>query len=198
MVLPVVMGLAQLAPSILGLFSKNETAGKAAEVVSGVARAVTGKSGDDDALAALKADPALLLQYQQMVSAQAVELYQEETKRLEAVNATMRAEATSADPFVRRWRPFFGYVVALTWAVLMVAIGIVIVMSPLDAPGVIAATAQLSAMWGIALAVLGVAVHERSKDKQTAAGRTPDGIMAALARKIGGPGSQSGAGPGAG
>jgi hypothetical protein len=178
--LPVILGLAQLAPAIMGLFSKNESASKAAEVVSSVARAVTGAPSDDDALQALKADPAKLLEYQNAVNAQALSLYQEETKRLEAVNATIRAEAASGDAYVRRWRPTFGYCVALTWVTLMGACSYVIVTDPAQAGTVIAAMGSLSAMWGIALAVLGVAVHERSKDKQVAAGQSPLGVFSGL------------------
>jgi hypothetical protein len=178
---PAILGLAQLAPAIMGLFSKSESANKAAEVVSSVAKAVTGAPTEDAALQALKADPAKLLEYQNAVNAQALSLYQEETKRLEAVNETIRAEAASGDAYVRRWRPTFGYCVALTWVTLMVACSYVIVTDPAQAGTVIAAMGSLSAMWGIALAVLGVAVHERSKDKQVAAGQTPPaGPLAAL------------------
>lgn len=175
------LGLAQLAPSIMGLFTKNETAGRAAEVVSSVARTVTGKDTDDGALEALKANPALLVEYQRAVDAHALAIFQEETKRLQAVNETIRAEAASGDAYVRRWRPTFGYCVALTWVTLMGACSYVIVTDPAQAGTVIAAMGSLSAMWGIALAVLGVAVHERSKDKQVAAGQTPPaGPLAAL------------------
>ncbi len=38
-----------------------------------------------------------------------------ETARLAEVNQTVRAEYGSQDPFVRRWQPLFGYMIALTW-----------------------------------------------------------------------------------
>lgn len=178
--MPALLALAQLAPSILGLFTGNKTATKAAEVVSTVAQAVTGQGTDEGALAALKADPAKLLEYQNAVNAQALSLYQEETKRLEAVNETIRAEAASGDPFVRRWRPFFGYCVALTWVALMGAAAWVIATEPAQAGNVITAMSNLSAMWAVALAVLGVSVYQRSVDKQVAAGAPPPSLLANL------------------
>lgn len=182
--LPAILGLAQLAPSIIGLFTNNKTAAKAADTVSTVARAVTGQDTDQGALEALKADPNKLIEYQTAVSAHALAIYQEETKRLQAVNETIRAEAASGDPYVRRWRPTFGYCVALTWVALMGAAAYVIATNPAQAGNVITAMGNLSAMWGIALAVLGVAVHERSKDKQVAAGQMPTGPFAALANLL--------------
>lgn len=180
---PVLFALAQLAPAVMGLFTKNETAGKAAEAVSTVAKAITGKGSDDEALAALKADPKLLVEYQQAMNAQAVAMYQEETKRLESVNVTIRAEAMSNDPFVRRWRPYYGYVVATTWGLQMLAVSAAIVLYPKDVPAIVAAMVSLSVMWSIALGVLGVAVHKRSNDKQVAAGQTPVGVLAGLLGK---------------
>ena len=177
---PVLLALAQLAPAVMGLFTKNETAGKAAEAVSTVAKAITGKGSDEEALAALKADPKLLVEYQQAMNAQAVAMYQEETKRLEAVNATMQAEITSGDPYVRRARPTFIYSMAASWTAQMLAMSVMIVWKPEHAAAVITAFIGLGAMWSVALAVIGVAVHKRSQDKQVAAGQTPVGVLAGL------------------
>jgi len=177
-----IYALAQLAPTVLGLFTKDETATKAAEAVSTVAQAITGKSTNDDALAALKTDPKLLIEYQNAMNAQAISMYQEETKRLESVNATIRAEAASADPFTRRWRPFYGYVVALTWGGQMGAISYLVIAEPNQVAAIINAMVALSFMWVTALSVLGVAVHERSKDKQVAAGQQPAGLLDAFRR----------------
>ncbi len=103
-----------------------------------MARTVTGTDNGADALAAVKANPALALQLQQSWLAHEVELSREETRQLAEINATMRAEAASGDGYVRCWRPTLGYAVALTWT---------------------------ATIWGIALGVLGVAVVKRSQDK---------------------------------
>ncbi len=97
------------------------------------------------------------------------------------VNATMRAETRAGDAYVRRWRPTFGYAVTAAWAMQMGAIAWAVVAHPTDAPAILAAAASLSAMWGVALAVLGVAVHERSRDKALAAGQPASGLASLAA-----------------
>jgi hypothetical protein len=88
---------------------------------------------------------------------------------LEQVNQTVRAEVASEDAYVRRWRPTFGYAVALTWSATMMAVSWAIVSDPAQAPAVIASLVNTSPIWGIALGVLGVAVVKRSQDKASAA-----------------------------
>lgn len=108
------------------------------------------------------------------------------------INKTMRAEAGSDDPFVRRWRPTWGYVCAGTWgvqslALLWVAIGAVSVIKGGGDPGPLlqgaaALAGALTVQWGMALAVLGVNVTSRSKDKQVASGQQPAGLLSFLRR----------------
>ena len=100
---------------------------------------------------------------------------------LRAVNATMRAETRAEDAYVRRWRPTFGYAVTAAWAVQTGAIAWAVVARPAEAPAILAAAASLSAMWGVALAVLGVAAHDRSRDKALAAGQPAPGLAALAA-----------------
>ena len=97
------------------------------------------------------------------------------------VNATMRAETRAEDAYVRRWRPTFGYAVTAAWALQMAAIAWAVIAHPLDAPAIFAGAASLSAMWGVALAVLGIAVHERSRDKALAAGQPAPGLASLAA-----------------
>ena len=176
----ILMALANLAPAVLPLFTKNETAHKAAETVSSVAKVLTGQATEENALKALQSDPKLLLEYQHQMNAQAAVIFEQETRRLEAVNATYRAELASGDPYVRRARPTFIYSMAASWTVQMGAASVLIVWKPEHAGAVIAALVSLQAMWATALAVVGVAVHSRSKDKQVAAGQTPVGIIAGM------------------
>ena len=106
---------------------------------------------------------------------------------LREVNATMRAETQSDDKFTRRWRPFFGYVTAVTWGLQATAIAFAIVWATLTPDQSAAIFAGLSAlmgamtvMWGIALSVLGIGVVQRSRDKAVAAGQAPPSMVEAL------------------
>jgi hypothetical protein len=156
----IALGLAQFVPGLIRWISGDDQS-KAAQVADqavSLAKTVTGRDSGADALAAIKADPALALQLQQAWMAHDLALAQEETRQLAEINATMRAEAASDDRYVRRWRPTFGYAVALTWTATMAAISWAIVAEPAQAPSIIAALVNTAPIWGIALGVLGVAV----------------------------------------
>lgn len=97
-----------------------------------------------------------------------------ETRRLEIVNKTIRNEANSFDWFVRRWRPFYGYCLAVTWTIQMIMITYYIGDALTDtnvkfaeavAP-LVSVFTIIAGMWTVALTVLGVSVHSRTKDKQ--------------------------------
>lgn len=104
---------------------------------------------------------------------------------IQAVNETMRNETNSFDAFVRRWRPFYGYCVGLSWFIQMSGITFAFVYISITSPAQLPAfTAQLAlfigslvAIWGIALAVLGVAVHKRSQDKQLSSNEAPKSLI---------------------
>lgn len=69
----IAMGLAQFAPAILKWITGSDKAAEAAGKVVEIAQAVTGKTGPD-AVAALQADPALVLQFRQAVMANETDL----------------------------------------------------------------------------------------------------------------------------
>ena len=96
------------------------------------------------------------------------------------VNASLRAEAASEDPYVRRMRPTFGYVMAATWAAQMTAVAWIVVAAPRDAAPVIDALGALSLMWSVGLSVLGVYVYKRSADKALGAGHPATGFVDTL------------------
>ncbi len=89
-----------------------------------------------------------------------------ETDILAQINQTFQAEIITTDGYVRRWRPTFGYAVAVSWFVVMMAIAYSIIFYPIEAPSVLNAMVNLSALWGIALGVLGISVVKRSQDKK--------------------------------
>jgi len=69
----VAMGLAQFAPAIIKWVSGSDKAAEAAGKVVEIAQQVTGKPADE-AVAALAADPALVIQFRQAVMAQEADL----------------------------------------------------------------------------------------------------------------------------
>lgn len=103
-----------------------------------------------------------------------------DTARLAEVNATMRAEAASEKWWVSGWRPFWGFVSALTFAfvaslVCWLAFDAVSARNQ-DAlrmvPDLVSAMAML---FGIPGAILGVASWHRGKEKRIRAGEAGGG-----------------------
>lgn len=195
----IALGIANFAAPRLAKWIFGDGGEKVANQVLDVAKVVTGKNDAGDAAAALRADPALLIEFQRQTQAMEVRLLEEETKRLEAINVTMRAEYASDDTYVKRWRPTFGYAMALTWSLQILGsmFGIIyaIIAVPAEAALILTAIGEANAatvpMWAVALSVIGVSVWKRSEDKKTAAGQ-PSGmgiLQAVTARIAGAPGA---------
>jgi len=181
----ILYGLGQFVPQLLRWAGKDNAAEVADKAVKAV-NVITGKESLEDGMEAIKANPDLLLKYQQTMNDVIIHQLDADTRALEAVNATMRAEYGSDDNYTKRWRPTMGYAVTIAWFLQMASISLTIVKDPTLAATVINAMAQLTALWGVALAILGVAVVKRSEDKQTAAGFEPAGIMGALRNAVAG------------
>lgn len=174
----------EFLPSLIRRFA-GDGAGDVAERVVGAAQVVTGAKDGEAALAALRNDPQAVIDLQRQMIAYENSLLAEDTKRLQAINETMRAEMTSGDKYVRRWRPTWGYVTAVAWVLQSLAVagavaGAVVATQNGEAAaaralltGAADLLAALTAQWGIALTVLGVNVTSRSRDKQVAAGQSP-------------------------
>jgi hypothetical protein len=168
MVLPLIIGaLAQLAPSIIGLFDSDsvDTVARISKTVSAVARAVTGQDTDDAALDILRADPELLVRYQGEMNTHAASLWAEETRRMRMVNETYRLELKSGDRFVRWMRPTFGYIMAAAFGVTMFSVCKTILFNPQDVAEVVGSVSELTGLFTTGLIVLGVYVHGRSREK---------------------------------
>jgi hypothetical protein len=82
------------------------------------------------------------------------------------VNATYRAEVSSSDAYVRRMRPTFGYMMAITWAAQMLGLAYIIVFDTGNAGFVLNAMGNLTVIWGAGLSVLGIYVYKRSEEKK--------------------------------
>lgn len=91
----------------------------------------------------------------------------EETKAAYTqVNESLRAEVASEDAYVRRMRPTFGYLMAMTWAAQMTALAYVIMFRTEQAHLVLEAMESLGTIWAVGLSVLGIYVYKRSEDKK--------------------------------
>jgi hypothetical protein len=92
---------------------------------------------------------------------------------IQQINESLRAEVASTDPYVRRMRPTFGYIIAITWAAQMFAIAYVMVFETNQAALVIEAVQSLGTIWGIGLSVLGIYVYKRSEEKRVDVASSP-------------------------
>lgn len=183
---------APLVGSLLG--------GPAGGAVGGLVAKALGTAPEPDAVAAaIKADPGTLERVRHLELEHEADLtrmhLEAETARLAEVNKTIRAEAASQDAYVRRWRPTYGYLTAAAWFFQMtgftVILGMVAYTNPSDLAAVVGALgtvlSALLGLWGVALAVLGVNISSRSKDKQVSAGQQPpQGLLSAFAKRIAG------------
>lgn len=138
---------------------------------------------------AIQADPQALVKLKQLEEENKHELrkmvIEAETARLAEINKTMRAEATAQDGYVRRWRPTFGYMVAITWFIQSVAIAWAMVAKPENAADLINAVTALTPMWGIALSILGINITSRSRDKRVQSGQDGRGFLEKLTDALG-------------
>lgn len=188
----IVAKAAPLVGSLLG--------GPAGGAVGGLVAKALGTDPTPDAVGeALKADPQALERVRKLEMENERELtrmhLEAEIARLTEVNKTMRAEVVSSDGYVRRWRPTFGYAVALAWVIQ--AFGIIgaclyaAIATPTEAGPIINAVGDmvsaLSMQWAVALSVLGVNVAKRSQDKQVASGQQPgNGLLGTLTKRLSG------------
>lgn len=169
--------VAKFAPAIGGVL-----AGPAGGAAGTVLASVFGAENDAQAVSeAIQADPKAAAKLKAAEMGHAAEMrrmvLEAETTRLAEINKTMRAELATDDKYKTWWRPTFGYMAAITWFVQGLAIVYAIIAEPMEAPKIIEAIASLGMMWSVALAVLGVQINARSKDKQTATGQVPQGLL---------------------
>lgn len=82
------------------------------------------------------------------------------------VNESLRAEVASNDPYVRRMRPTFGYMMSITWGAQMLSLAYIIVTDPGRAGDVLNAMESLATIWAVALSVMGIYVYQRSVEKR--------------------------------
>lgn len=101
---------------------------------------------------------------------------------MEEINKSLRAEIASQDKYVRRMRPTFGYLMALTWAAQMFGLSYVIIFKTDKAGDILEAMSSLGAIWAVGLSVLGIYVYKRSEDKKLFSGAQP-GFLSSFVQK---------------
>ncbi len=152
---------AKFLPSLIGKLTGSNKAEEIAENVVNIAKVVTGKEDVSDAAKALEENPQLALEYQQELHTYELGIEQEQTKRLEAVNVTMRAEAVSGSILQRIWRPINGLLFGIT--LFLDYVGSQIILALVESEWVWShIPAGVYMLWS---GVLGVAVISRGTEK---------------------------------
>jgi len=158
-------------------------AGGAGKAVGSIVAQAFGSSSDPGEISqAIAQDPQAAIKLRQIEAdnrATLTRLHLEaETARQAEVNKTMRAELAAEDSYRGRWRPTFGYVMAGSFGLQVIANVAAVVAAafvhPAEAGKILGAVADLAAaqttIWGVALSVLGVQAYRRSGDKRAAMG----------------------------
>lgn len=91
--------------------------------------------------------------------------------QIENTHGQMKKEMLSKDKYVRRMRPTFGYLMAITWAAQMLSLAYIMMFRTSEAHLVISSMESLSMIWTIGLSVLGIYVYKRSEEKMSAPSR---------------------------
>lgn len=81
----------------------------------------------DEALRSGQITPEQLAEANRHTEKMAQMEIENENTHLEQINQSLRAEISSEDPYVRRMRPTFGYLMAITWGAQMLGIAYVII-----------------------------------------------------------------------
>jgi len=167
-----------VAPSVIGGALAGGPLGAGAGLIKGIANEILGKDPEseltnEDAEKIIK-DPQLYIQFR--IRLQEIELgkLRENTKRLETVNQTMRAESKSEHWPQFSWRPFNGF----SYPLAVFAIYFVLPLAGKAVPNV------PQWIWLGWLSILGVAVWDRGKEKRAKAGEETSGLIAGAIKAI--------------
>ncbi|ENI4485145.1 hypothetical protein ABXZ88_000947 [Vibrio fluvialis] len=181
-------GAAPLVGSLIG--------GPAGGTVGVLIADALGVENTPDAIEAeLLRNPDALLKIKQMESDERIRLRELSYQQAEIESAErklviteqhklMVAELKSDDAYVRRWRPTFGYAVCLAWTSLFFGIAGLMLFHPEFTEQAFTGAAKLTALFSVALTVLGLNIHKRSQDKQISAGITPAGVFGGIASAL--------------
>jgi len=185
-------GLSWVAPKIAGWLGGDDAEEKAKKVV-GVAQSLTGQSDPQSAVDAIRQDPEQARKFEEAMGELELEMERERTKQLTQINQTMRTEYKESG-WKSGWRPYFGYMFATAYGVLFFGIIALIgfamresVGAAVELTGAIGGMiSSFTPLLGIGLAVLGIQIRERGKDKHLAAGaKPPEGALDKIIKAFG-------------
>ncbi|MBF6614898.1 MAG: hypothetical protein IVW55_17465 [Chloroflexi bacterium] len=167
--------------------------GPAGTAIGSLLSSALGTPNNPDAIyAKLQSDPTALAKVRELEIKQQVQLralmVQAETQRLasdtsriQAVNATMRAEIQDKRGY---WREAFGYISAACFAMEVGAVVYVLVWNPTAAGAASALISSLTMLWGVPLSVLGItAWHAGAADRLKLGDTSLSAAMAARTKK---------------
>jgi hypothetical protein len=100
-------------PGLIGSLMGDDAEKVAGDVIS-MATKATGIDDPEQAVSALEKDPELALKFEKSLMVHTLKMSQEQTKKLQVVNATMQAESKSEHWPQYSWRPFNGFMFAIT------------------------------------------------------------------------------------
>jgi hypothetical protein len=145
-----------------------DDAEKVAGDVISMATKATGIDDPAEAVSALEKDPALALEFQQSMMVHTLKMSQEQTRKLQVVNATMQAESKSEHWPQYSWRPFNGFTFATTlfmnYGFPPIANMFIVLFGADDAPHLVPGSIPEFVFMAWA-SVLGVATYHRGKAK---------------------------------
>ena len=136
----------------------------------------------DKVLEVLKSNPDAIVKVREIEANRQIELakigaasIQEDTKQLQAINETMRAEAASEHWWASAWRPFWGFISAVAFLVAVVFVCVLayraIVNRDKDAMAMIPTFIfNMAALFAIPGGILGVAAWHRGMMQREQAG----------------------------
>ncbi|GEK46541.1 hypothetical protein HPA02_08240 [Bisbaumannia pacifica] len=165
--------VARVAPAAGGALG-----GPAGAAVGGLIARVLGVDETPEAVAQAAADPQAAERLKRLDQEHEREILsltlQAETTRLTEINKTMRAEVGSDSAWRAGWRPFNGWMLALSLAVVNFGLVAVVLRDPAQLAQVVDVL-----IWSVVAqgAVQGVNIKQRSNDKARQLGQQPGGLM---------------------
>lgn len=127
----IAMGLAQFAPGIIKLITGSDKAADVADKVISVAKAVTGASDGPAALAAVQADPAKVMEFQQAMANQQADLEKAYLADVQGARHLQEIALGQDDLFSKR----FVYYFAAAWSIFSMVYFMAVTFAPPTAAG---------------------------------------------------------------
>jgi hypothetical protein len=154
-------------PGLIGSLMGDDAEKVAGDVIS-MATKATGIDDPEQAVSALEKDPELALKFEKSLMVHTLKMSQEQTKKLQVVNATMQAESKSEHWPQYSWRPFNGFMFAITlfmnYGFPPIANMFIVLLGADDAPHLVPGSIPEFVFMAWA-SVLGVATYHRGKAK---------------------------------